>query len=64
MSRNSAERLTANLEHARWCVAFRQSLLDAHRTSTKSGDAWLLKEAELSQWVNDARAELARLESS
>jgi hypothetical protein len=62
MSRTSAERLTANLEHARWGVAFRQSLLDAHRTSAKSGAEWLRKDAELAKWVDDARSELARLD--
>ena len=62
MSRTSAERLAANLEHARWRVAFRQSLLDAHRTSTNSGDAWHRKEVELAEWVNVARSELARLD--
>lgn len=63
MSHTSAERLTANLEHARWSVAFRQSLLEAHRASPRADPAWREKDAELSKWLDSARAELARLAS-
>ena len=61
MSRTSAQRLAANLEHARWSVAFRQSLLEAHRASPRSDAAWLEKDAELSKWLQAAQAELASL---
>jgi hypothetical protein len=56
------ERQLSNLEHARWKVAFRQSIYDAHRTLANSGDEWMRKEQEFLQWLKKAKAELYRLE--
>ena len=56
------QRQVSNLEHARWRVAFRQSIYDAHRTQANTGDEWVRKEQEFLQWLKQAKAELYRLE--
>lgn len=56
------DRPTAGLERARWKVKFRESLLEAHRMTTKNGEEWFLAEDDLKQWVEEARFLLLRLE--
>jgi hypothetical protein len=56
------DRQVSNLEHARWRVAFRQSIYDAHLTSAHTGEEWIRKEEEYMQWLKRAKAELYTLE--
>jgi hypothetical protein len=56
------DRQVSNLEHARWRVAFRQSIYDAHLTSVHTGEEWMRKEQEYLQWLKRAKAELYGLE--
>jgi hypothetical protein len=52
-----------NLEHARWMVRFRRSLLDIHRRSDSRGtEEWRRQERQHLEDLNDAEAELARFE--
>jgi hypothetical protein len=56
------DRQVSNLEHARWRVAFRQSIYEAHLTSAHTGEEWMRKEQEYMQWLKRAKAELYSLE--
>ena len=56
------DRQVSNLEHARWRVAFRQSIYDAHLTSAHTGEEWMRKEQEYMQWLKRAKADLYSLE--
>jgi hypothetical protein len=52
------------LHHARWRVAYRKSLLETHLATPCVGSDWQYKEAELRQWLEEARAELRRVEAA
>jgi hypothetical protein len=56
------DRQVSNLEHARWRVAFRQSMYDAHLTLAHGSEEWLRKEQEYLQWLKRAKADLYSLE--
>src|SRR4051812_8945394 len=40
---STQDRQVSNLEHARWRVAFRQSIYDAHLAALNKGDEWMRK---------------------
>ena len=52
------------LHHARWRVTYRKSLLETHLATPCVGSDWEYKEAELRQWLEEARAELRRVEAA
>jgi hypothetical protein len=56
------DRQVSNLEHARWRVAFRQSIYEAHLASVHTGEEWIRKEQEYMQWLKRAKADLYSLE--
>jgi hypothetical protein len=56
------DRKVSNLEHARWRVAFRQSIYDAHLALLHTDEEWMRKEQEYMQWLKRAKADLYRLE--
>jgi hypothetical protein len=51
------------LHHARWRVTYRRSLLESHLATACVGSDWEYKEQELRQWLEEARAELRRVET-
>ena len=52
-----------NLKHARWRVAFRRSLLAAHRLTPRVGTDWSTREQDFLLHLAHAQQDLRKLEA-
>jgi hypothetical protein len=56
------QRHERNVDHARWRVGFRKSLLTAHQQTPSASNEWALKQREHVTDLERALADLAKLE--